>query len=378
MASIHKRPNSPFYYAAWRTKTGRLILRSTKQTDRTRALEVAMAAERAEKLAAKDMLTEVQVRKILGDVLERCGNGETLRQHTIADYFETWLKSKRVGEGSAKTYRFAVQSLLESLGDRANRPLEALSVEDIKTWIARDGTSQATVTLYGGIIRSALKEARLEGLIIRNPAEVVKLPKKGKGGVKRGVFTPTEIKILIDAAEDEWKTMILFGYYTGARLSDCATMRWADLDMANGMLVHQQGKTGHEVSIPLHPELRARLEAVATGDQAQEYVLPGLASEVIAGRNGGRNGLSDTFIQIALKAGLDLRPVTGAGGRQQYKRTFHALRHSFTSALANAGVSPELRQKLTGHTSADVHRGYTHFELQTLREAVEKLPKLLK
>ena len=42
------------------------------------------------------------------------------------------------------------------------------------------------------------------------------------------------------------------------------------------------------------------------------------------------------------------------------KRTFRALRHSFTSALANAEVAPELRMKLTGLSSEAIHRGYTH------------------
>ncbi len=52
------------------------------------------------------------------------------------------------------------------------------------------------------------------------------------------------------------------------------------------------------------------------------------------------------------------------------------LCHSFTSALANAGVGPELRMKLTGHKSEAVHAGYTHHELETLRTAVGKLPGL--
>ena len=77
---------------------------------------------------------------------------------------------------------------------------------------------------------------------------------------------------------------------------------------------------------------------------------------------------------IVRKAGLDLQTVQGGGVRKISRRTFHALRHSFTSALANAGVAPEVRMKLTGHTTEAVHRGYTHHELQTLRAAVAKLP----
>jgi integrase len=76
------------------------------------------------------------------------------------------------------------------------------------------------------------------------------------------------------------------------------------------------------------------------------------------------------------KAGLDVETAKSAGVRQLSRRTFHALRHSFTSALAKQGVAPELRMKLTGHKTEAVHRGYTHHELEKLRAAVEKIPSL--
>ena len=58
------------------------------------------------------------------------------------------------------------------------------------------------------------------------------------------------------------------------------------------------------------------------------------------------------------------------------RRTFHTLRHSFTSGLANAGVSPELRMKLTGHSSERVHRGYSHHDMEVLKAAMAKPPSL--
>ncbi|MDE0822204.1 MAG: hypothetical protein OSA95_13855 [Opitutales bacterium] len=36
----------------------------------------------------------------------------------------------------------------------------------------------------------------------------------------------------------------------------------------------------------------------------------------------------------------------------------------------------ELRMKLTGHSSKDVHRGYTHLELETLRKAIGRIPSV--
>jgi integrase len=67
--------------------------------------------------------------------------------------------------------------------------------------------------------------------------------------------------------------------------------------------------------------------------------------------------------------------VTREGkGRTTNSKTFHALRHGFISQLANAGVAPDIRQKLAGHASAVVHGIYTHHEIETLRGAIEKLP----
>ena len=74
-------------------------------------------------------------------------------------------------------------------------------------------------------------------------------------------------------------------------------------------------------------------------------------------------------------AGEVLRaPSEGGKGRTVRSLTFHSLRHSFNSAMANAGVSQEVRMKLTGHMSADMNSGYTHLELEPLRAAVAVIP----
>jgi integrase len=52
------------------------------------------------------------------------------------------------------------------------------------------------------------------------------------------------------------------------------------------------------------------------------------------------------------------------------------MEHSFNSAMANADVPVEIRQKLTGHASQDMNKQYTHLELQTVRRAVESISRL--
>jgi integrase len=144
------------------------------------------------------------------------------------------------------------------------------------------------------------------------------------------------------------------------------------VDLTAGTLTYWQGKTKKLVLVPLAEQLRAHLHKLAADDKPEVYVCPRMATV----RSGGRHGLSQGFKRIIVKAGIDLRTVQGEGRHTIARHSFHSLRHSFTSALANAGVAPELRMKLTGHASAEIHRGYTHHEVEILRGAIRQLPKL--
>jgi len=377
MASVHRRPQSPYFHAAFRGPDGRLILRSTKQTDRNSALAVALEFERAAKLAMRGELVEAQAREVLKGIMARADVGETIQTTSATAHFREWLASKeaRKAAKTAERYKSVVDRFLQSLGPRAAKPLTALTAREVDRFLnerMKAGVAPRTAILDVKIIRTALNAARRKGLIPTNPAEAVELPEVV--GMERGTFTAAEVKLLVDTAAGEWRTLILLAYYTGARLSDCCRMAWEDVDLAGGALTYTQGKTGHKLSVPLHPDLLAHLEALAGTDAAEPFVMPGMANL----KTGGRHGLSEGFKRIMRKAGLDLQTVQGAGVRKQSRRTFHSLRHSFTSALANAGVAPELRMKLTGHKSEVVHGGYTHHELATLRAAVGKLPALTK
>jgi integrase len=378
MASIHRRPGSPYWRAAWRATDGTLIARSTKQTDRKKALAFALECERAEKLAGAGTLTEAQARDILNDILERAATGESLRCPSVREYLRDWLLAKEgtTADGTVARYGKSVNEFLAHLGDRADKPLSALTARQVETFVtarSKLGLSPSTVRIDAKAIRTALNKARRQGLLTVNPAEAVDLP--GTDIVQRAAFSPAEVKMLVDAADGEWKTLILLAYYTGARLSDCCRMEWEAVDLANGVLTYTQGKTGKEVAVPIHPDLRTRLEGLAGLDTAPKFIMPGMADK----GPGGRHGLSETFKGIMRKAGVDAQRVErDVGVRTLSRRTFHALRHSFTSALANAGVAPELRMKLTGHTTEAVHRGYTHHELETLRAAIGKLPEITK
>lgn len=375
MASIHRRPDSQYWHAAYFGPDGRRILRSTKQQDRQSAYAVALEFERASKLARRGELVEAQAREVLKDIMKRADIGETIQSASIQSHFEGWLASKRSrkSEATGERYGLAVNAFLKTLGKRASLPLTSLTARDVENFLdsrTAEKLSPATLNLDVKIIGGALNVARRQGLIPTNPAEAVELPEVES--VERGTFTPAEVKLLVDVAEGEWKLLIPLAYYTAARLGDCCRMQWDGLDLAGETLTYTQSKTGKKVTVPLHPDLLARLNKLAGTDQPEVFILPQLASQRVS----GRRGLSETFKKIMRKAGLDLQTVKGAGKRMFSKRTFHSLRHTSNSEMANKGVSAEVRMGVTGHKSAREHQKYTHLEMETRRAAVGKIPAL--
>ena len=224
MASIHQRPRSPYWHASFLAPDGRWTLRSTKCEDRTKALTVALEFERAAKLGRAGNLVEAQARKVVADIMARAGGEETLRAPSVNDFLNQWLTNKvaRKSKGTSTRYGVAVTDFLASLGNRTAKPLTSLTTGDVERFLnyrTDKGLAPQTLVLDIKIIGAALNHARRQGIITTNPAEAVELP-KGKS-MERGTFTPAEVKMLVDTAEGEWKTLIMLAYFTGARLSDC-------------------------------------------------------------------------------------------------------------------------------------------------------------
>ncbi len=397
MASLVKdsEGRSPYWIACYTAADGRRLKKSTKETIRGKALEIALVLERAENMAARSTLTETRARELIGEVLERT-SGESLPFYTAESWLRDWLRGKEVSKsaGTHVKYSHTVESFISHLGKRAKLNLAAIGSKDIAGY--RDaqissGKHPNTVHYLIKQLRIPFNAARRQGIITHNPAESVELSGKMKsedgGDATRDVFTPEQIKALLDSATakdkkdkpvfengTEWRGAILFAYYTGARLNDVANITWSGVDLPSKTITYRAKKTGKLVTIPMHPELEAYLIDLTAPDSGKAFVFPTLAGK----GTGGRSGLSMAFSRIMAKAGVVgevLREAKEGGqGRTVRSLTFHSLRHSFNSAMANAGVAQEIRMKLTGHTSTDMNKGYTHLELEPLRAAIGAIP----
>jgi integrase len=135
-----------------------------------------------------------------------------------------------------------------------------------------------------------------------------------------------------------------------------------------------QGKTGAEIVIVIHPVLEDYLLSLSAPETDEAFIFPTLAQRNIA-------ALSKAFGKIMERAHIEQRVIrekseSSESGRKVFALSFHSLRHSFTSILANAGVPEETRMELTGHKERAVHQRYTHRELQRLAEAIGTLPRV--
>lgn len=339
---------------------------------------MALAWESAAVAGRNGVLTEAACRKVLSDLHEQT-TGEPLQFYTCRDWFNEWLAGKNgaTTERTMMKYRQVCGDFVDHIGERATLPVNAITQRDVRGFrdaLVKAGHSPSTVNqTVRKVLSSPFLAAMRLGYVAVNPCAGVEALRDGIDAEK-DVFTSEQVRALVTAAEGDWRGVILAGYYSGLRLRDISELRWEAVDLKASVLRIKTRKTGAVLVMPLHRELSEWLCSQMRGI-GKAPVFPSLA-----GKSGsGKSGLSMKFKRIMERAGIKgrvLRVAKGAG-RSQNSLSFHSLRHSFNSALANAGVSQEVRQKLTGHASAKMNSRYTHHEVETLRGAVTLLPGIM-
>jgi integrase len=75
------------------------------------------------------------------------------------------------------------------------------------------------------------------------------------------------MRAFLEVADDEWRSMLRFGVFTGQRLYDIATLRWGQIDLAREEIRLTVKKTGKGLTLPLAgPLLRHVLTLAAPAD----------------------------------------------------------------------------------------------------------------
>jgi integrase/recombinase XerC len=199
------------------------------------------------------------------------------------------------------------------------------------------------------------------GILGRNPAEPVSVPKKEK----RVPFhlTIDEVVALVEAPKGEDllamrdKVILETLYSCGIRVSELTGLDIGDLDLDDG-LVKVLGKGDKERIVPLGGHAR-----VAVSAYLAMRGNPPAASPLLLNARGGRL-TSRSVGRIVDKYILKLSTLK--------KISPHTIRHTFATHLLEGGADLRAIQELLGHASLSTTQKYTHVSVDKLMEVYDK------
>jgi integrase len=241
-------------------------------------------------------------------------------------------------------------------------------------------TSATTTNHDLRAIKALFREAKRDGYIAEDPSEFVDTVRKSSDD-KRRPFTIAEIQRVLAAADTEWRSLVLFGLYTGQRLADIAALNWDNLDLSKNEIRLRTRKTAKRIMVPIAKPLRQYIDSLPVGIQPGTPIHP--KAFTIINRHGRSANLSNHFADLLAQAGLRERAPhhrSKGKGRSSQRASnslsFHSLRHTAVSLLKDAGIPEGVVMELVGHDSKSMSAHYTHVGAEALEKAVAALPEI--
>lgn len=201
------------------------------------------------------------------------------------------------------------------------------------------------------VLRAAFKWAKPNGYAQTNPAnEVPRLPRPS--GLRRmnRAWRPEEVAAVLNVARGGMRVAIALAIYAGMRQGDAIRLKWSARQ--DGGIVWVQHKTAEPVWVPERSELRAILDAA---DKDGIFMVArrrrNKSAQPIRDSDYTERGFRASFFRII--RGLVAKQKVGAG------LTFHGLRVTAATNLADAGCDPKTIAAITGHRTSAMVEHYT-------------------
>ena len=364
MASLRRHPRSKFWIACYTARGGRRCQRSTavvadgSVNNRRAAQKIADSYEDA----AKKAQTAQQVQRVISSLFQEI-TGTDLPNATIEAFVKEWLERRKneISESSYTFYQNHIDHFLRFLGDDKTKPLSSVDQTIIRRF--RDAQAKrhapGTVNHSLKILRMVFSSAKRDGIIVDLPTDNVPVLRKSPGSSRRA-FTIAELKILVSHADDEWRSLILFGLYTGQRLGDLARLTWQSIDIPNNEIRFVTGKTRRQIILPIAGPLLKHIQTLKAAESKSAFVHP--CSAHVVNEQGKVGTLSRQFYDLMADVGLVSKkahrkakePDEEGVRRGGSEISFHALRHTATSLMKNAGISPAIVEEFIGHDSKEI------------------------
>lgn len=352
MAQIRQRGRNSYLIAIYLGRDGKGRRRWYRETFRGTAKE---AEYRAAEL-------EVKYRR---------PSGPRVAAMTMGEYLERWLLNTEgtVAERTLETYALHVKHLVAAVGEM---PLYGLTGFDLKTrlkdyfkeYVKSRPLAPSTIKGIYGTFRTALRQAKADGVIADDLAASLKAPRVPRK--ERRVLTPEELARLLDAARGyKHHLVIRLLALTGMRLGEALGLRWQDVDLERGTVTVRQSVNVRKRTLNDRPKTEASYRTLAL-DQETAALLAAHRREQEKTRVVALRGRETLVFRAA-----DGRPLRARGVQYALDRALkkaglahirvHDLRHTAGSLLLDAGKPLATVAEFLGHsTPATTAAVYSH------------------
>jgi integrase len=237
---------------------------------------------------------------------------------------------------------------LEPFGNAfRSRLASSLTIREVENYASRKQWSSSYRNGIIGAIVSAVRWAEREKLIAKNPLFGIRKPPKQSRGSQALIDAKTHEK-LCRKASPTLRSFHCLLWLTGARPSEIANLRKADIDINEGIATLREHKTSHYGK--------------------QRFLF--LPSDALAIIKRLRTENDKLFQHSAKAFGLRFWRLTRKEGVQA---SLYGYRHTFATDSLSKGIPDAHVSALLGHSSmAMLHKHYGHLTAysQTLRNAL--------
>ncbi|MBI4504010.1 MAG: site-specific integrase [Chloroflexi bacterium] len=306
----------------------------------------------------------------------------------VGQFLAEWLHAVRASV-RPKTYDayalFVRRHIAPALG---HIRLTALAPQQVQTFLndrMAAGLSPRTVKHLHAVLRRALNQAVRWGLVARNVATVVDVPRPERHEIRP--LTPEEAQRLLKAVRgDRLEALYTLALYVGLRQGELLGLRWQDVDLERAELrvVQALQRAGGQLRLVEPKSAQSRRALALPGPvvaalkehrkrQLAEHLKvadvwhdSGLVFTTSIGTPIEPRGLIRRFHALLERAGLP--PMR-----------FHDLRHGCATLLLAGGVHPKLVQELLGHSRISITMDiYSHVTPAMQRKVAQRMEALLR
>jgi len=229
--------------------------------------------------------------------------------------------------------------------NRGVSDISAVDLQNYRTKLIGAGKAPNTINNRIAVIK-ALYHWAIDNQIVETAPNLKAIKKITSQHNERPTFTFKQIQRLLDNADIQMKAMILLGLNCGFGCTDCAELKWENIDLANSRVIFPRGKTGIRRNLTLWHETIQALQCVPKRGEIVFYTVKG-NSWVRAIRSVNKDGrekctkedaVSKQFSKLLKKAGIKTEKGVG----------FYTLRRTAATLAARSG-DPFAVQRLLGH-----------------------------